>query len=218
MLNDIRLLPFFINEDLVLLPQDRQLRDEQTIADKVGAGQHGETASRTTASPDPTQPVNSTPLAATSNNTAAAPAPSPAKETKPAARPMVNPNLIFGKNQKELLVLVEDYNNPVMERNDGLLLKDILKAIGYTFDDVAIVNISHCREEVDWEAVNGIPFQTLFSFGISHPKIPVTSTLAPYELERSGERKFLLTDKLSVLRQDRSRKIALWNLLKKFFV
>lgn len=206
MLQDIKLLPFFINEDLILLPQDRQLKPRQ----KETTGARETTQLSEPAAPQLTtknqQPENAA--------TKAAAAPAGKKETSP----VVNPNLIFGKNAKQLLVLAEDYNNPVMERSDGLLLKDILKAIGYTFDDVAIVNISHCREEIDWEAVNNIPFKTLFSFGISHPKLPFTSTLAPYELEKSGERKFLLADKLSVLRQDRSRKIALWNLLKQFFV
>ncbi len=212
MLEDIKLLPYFINEDLVLLPQDRkpQATAQQGVATPPpGQEQAPEAAASTPASATgaPVKPASGAPQTTTKT-------PAPEKENKPA----VNPNLIFGKNQKELLVLVEDFNNPVMERADGLLLKDILKAIGYTFDDVAIVNISHCREDADWEAVNTIPFKTMFSFGITTPKLPFTSTLAPYELERSGEKRFLLTDKLAVLRQDRSRKIALWNLLKQFFV
>ena len=214
MLEDIKLLPYFINEDLVLLPQDRQfvptgMAKTEEITSKTAP------TKKTAPSPEATSAPATAPTKGGNEEPVQPAAPTAKKEEKKVA---VNPNLLFGKNLKELLVLVEDYNHPVMERADGLLLKDILKAMEYTFDDVAIVNISHCREAVDWEAVNAIPYQTLFSFGISHPKIPVTSTLAPYELERSGERKFLLADKLAVLRQDRSRKIALWGLLKKFFV
>lgn len=136
----------------------------------------------------------------------------------PPSSPAPSPDLIFGKNLKNMLILVQDPAHPVMERADGLLLKDILKAVGYTFEDVAIVNIAHCRQEQDWQAVNQLPYTHLFSFGVHHPKLPATTALEPYKLENSGDKKFLLTDSLAVLRAERGRKINLWNLLKQIFV
>lgn len=212
---DLSFLPFFLNEELYILPEDRPVNvPKQAISTGAAGAQATSTANATgkTTAPKSVPAIPDVKVPAEVKTTK--PADSPKKEEKPAA----NPHLIFGKNLKKLLILVEDHTNPVMERADGLLLKDILKAVDYSFDDVAIVNIAHCREEADWQAINEIPYQRLFSFGIKHPKVPATIALAPYELESSGDRKFLLTDKLSTLRSDRSRKIALWNLLKQVFV
>ena len=204
--NDLSFLPFFITEDLFILPQDRQ---------KIEKAAESSAPTQNTASSAPAKEVvkQASPQAA---SPAAKEAPSQAAKQEPSEKP--NPSLIFGKNLKNLLIFVEDPNHPVMERADGLFLKDVLKAVQYTFDDVAIVNIAHCRSEADWEAVNAIPFTHLFSFGVAHQKLPVTSSLAPYQLERSGERFFLKTEPLSVLRTERTHKITLWNLLKKMFV
>lgn len=207
MANDLSFLPFFITEDLFLLPEDRQ---EGGQADNTPALQEKMAPA---APAERTVKQSAAPAAATSPKPAAAPA-----EKQQEQQGKVNPKLVFGKNLKELLILVEDPAHPVMERADGLFLKDVLKAVQYTFDDVAIVNIAHCRSEADWEAINALPFTHFFSFGVSHPKVPATRTLAPYELERSGNRCFLKTDTLSVLRAERAHKISLWNLLKKMFV
>lgn len=212
---DLRFLPFFLTEDLIILPEDRPAPAPARTA--VAAKPQAETqaAPKATGTVKAVPPIPAVKTPSTAPTAKAAEAvPQEKQENKPAP----NPHLIFGKNLKKLLILVEDHNHPVMERADGLLLKDILKAVNYSFDDVAIVNIAHCREEVDWQTVNEIPYQRLFSFGIRHPKLPATLALAPYELETSGERKFLFTDKLELLRSDRSRKIALWNLLKQVFV
>lgn len=198
---DLSFLPFFLTEELYILPEDRPVKaPNQTTA---------------AAAPSPAKPVPAIPDV---KAPAVTQTPKPAEAAKKEEKPVANPHLIFGKNLKKLLILVEDHANPVMERADGLLLKDILKAVDYSFDDVAIVNIAHCREEADWQTINEIPYQRLFSFGIKHPKVPATIALAPYELESSGDRRYLLTDKLATLRSDRSRKIALWNLLKQVFV
>ena len=210
MFKDYALLPYFIHEELFLLPEDKPgLKKEpvqavESTKEPLEQATKAEKIQLTTALPtEKAKPAKEPETKA-----------APAEEVKPQA----NPNLIFGKNKKQLLILVEDHQNVVMERADGLLLKDILKALDFTFEDVAIVNICHCRQEVDWQTVKEIPFTTLFSFGITHPKLPFTQALAPYELEKSGDQKFLLADKLAVLRTNRSRKIALWNLLKQLFV
>ena len=207
MSNDLSFLPFFITEDLFILPQDRQ---------KIEKAAESSAPTQNTAPSAPAKEVvkQAPPQAASQ---APKEAPSQAAKQKPSEQ-QPNPSLIFGKNLKNLLIFVEDPNHPVMERADGLFLKDVLKAVQYTFDDVAIVNVAHCRSEADWEATKAISFTHLFSFGVAHPKLPVTGTLAPYQLERSGDRIFLKTEPLSVLRTERSHKITLWNLLKKMFV
>lgn len=207
MAKDLSFLPFFITEDLFILPEDR------TAAVPPQAPAASDAYAPASAKKGPPAPAAAPPAAKASAATTSESTQAGTEKEAP-----LNPQLVFGKNLKQLLVLVEDAAHPVMERADGLLLKDILKAVGFSFDDVAIVNIAHCKQEADWQTINEIPFSRFFSFGVSTPKVPVTTTLAPYELEVSGDRKFLLTDKLSVLRSDRSRKIALWNLLKQIFV
>ncbi len=220
--NDLSFLPFFITEDLFLLPEDRQKRVPAPNAPALK--QEGNKPAAQTAEARKTGSAGNSPV---SSSTAEGEAPAAAKKqaTAPAASQVekdaageLNPKLVFGKNLKKLLILVEDPAHPVMERADGLFLKDVLKAIQYTFDDVAIINIAHCRSEADWNAINAISFTHFFSFGVSHSKIPATQTLVPYRLESSGEKFFLKTDKLTVLRTERTHKITLWNLLKKMFV
>lgn len=205
MANDLSFIPFFITEDLFLLPEDRQQKG-------ILSSEQAQKQAPAPAAKEAVKQPSPLPTA-----TAVPKVPS-AAEKPPQPAEKANPSLVFGKNLKNLLILVEDPDNPVMERADGLFLKDVLKAVQYTFDDVAIVNIAHCRTEADWEAINAISFTHLFSFGVAHPELPATRTLAPYELERSGERFFLKTEKLAVLRTERAHKITLWNLLKKMFV
>ena len=195
--HDLSFLPYFITEDLFLLPEDRKAAAPVQQPSAAPKQENKEAEKKKTPAP-PAEKATTTP--------------EKVKATK------INPKLIFGENRKGLLILVEDPAHPVMERADGLFLKDVLKAIGYTFDDVAIVNICQCLSDADWEAVNSITFTHFFSFGVSRPELPATTTLAPYELESSRNRKFLMIDKLAVLRAERSRKIALWNLLKQMFV
>lgn len=211
MQHDLSFLPYFITEDLFLLAEDRQAVRKAVAQETEKAPL--KPADKATKQKEPQVPsaTPAVPLTAKAEVKASAEAESPSKGK-------INPKLIFGENRKGLLILVEDKDHPVMERADGLFLKDVLKAIGYSFDDVAIVNICQCLSEADWEAVNNISFTHLFSFGVSRSEVPATITLAPYELESSKNRKFLMVDKLTVLRAERSRKIALWNLLKPMFV
>lgn len=199
------LLPYFITEDLFLLPEDRQQSNGATGNTAANAA---DTAGATNAKKTPA-------ISASAPQQQADP---PTTRPADAAKEKGNPALIFGKNLKQLLILVEDPAHPVMERADGLFLKDVLKAIGYSFDDVAIVNIAHCQTGADWKTVNATPFTHLFSFGVSHPQLPATRTLAPYELEGNEGKQYLLIDKLSTLRTERTYKIRLWNLLKQMFV
>lgn len=220
MAKDLSFLPFFITEELFILPEDQPAA---ALASSVVA----EPIIPLAASPKdasfkkPTPSIPALPTTSTkpeASNPVANPASKPVVAASTAEKKTLNQQLIFGKNLKQLLVLVEDPAHPVMERNDGLLLKDILKAVGYSFDDVAIVNIAHCREEGDWQQICEIPCQRMFSFGVSHPNLPFSTGLSPYQLETKGEKKLLLTDTLAVLRSDRAQKITLWNLLKQIFV
>lgn len=190
------LLPYFIPEDLFLLQEDRKPLSTSAAAPET-RGTAGTSAT-------PSAPATTAPSSEAPSSSPTPPTPSP--------------ELIFGKNLKNMLVLVQDPAHRVMERADGLLLKDILKAVGYTFEDVAIVNIANCKQEQDWQTVNQLSYTHLFSFGVNHPKLPATTALEPYKLENSGDKKFLLTDSLAVLRAERGRKISLWNLLKQIFV
>ncbi len=135
--------------------------------------------------------------------------PQPSIVEEPKAKPL---NLIFkGGNAKGIVIIINDDTNEFLNDTDETLLLNILKAIGLSLEDVAIIN-QH-NSGVEWESQ--IEFTKAIVFGIL-PSIYglVTNN---YNLLPKGNKQWLFSDSLFSLGKDKALKGALWGKLQELF-
>lgn len=116
-----------------------------------------------------------------------------------------------GGNVKGIALIINDDINEFLNTRDETLLLNILKAIGLSIDDVAIIN-QH-TSGTDWESQ--VEFTKAIVFGI----LPSTYGLetANYKLLQQGDTQWLFSDSLFSLGKDKSLKGALWGKLQELF-
>ena len=132
--------------------------------------------------------------------------------------PAIPADLVFGKNGKGLLILVDAPGEKVMSKTEGKLLKDILQSINYSFEDVAILNVARCEHPHYFNCLQEINFKHLISFGVKTNAIIQLDALEPFTKRETDTKVFIMADKLSAIEGNRQAKMALWNLLKQYFV
>ena len=132
--------------------------------------------------------------------------------------PAIPADLVFGKNGKGLLILVDAPSEKVMSKTEGKLLKDILQSINYSFEDVAILNVARCEHPHYFNCLQEINFKHLISFGVKTNAIIQLDALEPFTKRETDTKVFIMADKLSAIEGNRQAKMALWNLLKQYFV
>ena len=145
----------------------------------------------------------------------------PPKEDSAAQQvelPSAPADLVFGKNGKGLLILVDAPGEKVMSKTEGKLLKDILQSINYSFEDVAILNVARCEHPHYFNCLQEINFKHLISFGVKTNAIIQLDALEPFTKRETDTKVFIMADKLSAIEGNRQAKMALWNLLKQYFV
>jgi DNA polymerase III psi subunit len=143
-------------------------------------------------------------------------------ETKAAEpEPQLSPvpgDLVFGKNGKGILILVDAPGHKVLDKPEGKLLKDILKSVNLEFDDVAILNIARCSEQHYWSCLDSVKYIKLVSFGVQPYQVPVLGKMDKFTALQEEGKTYILAEKLTAITADRAAKIKLWNLLKSHFV
>ncbi|MCG8310966.1 MAG: hypothetical protein MI975_26495 [Cytophagales bacterium] len=129
----------------------------------------------------------------------------------PAAEPP--PVTYFGNNEKGLLILVCDPTNDLLRPSElDLLMKIVERGLRFSRNDFALVNAFRFPVE---QICEEIEFQFLISFGAPLP--PIYDNQTRYSCHTSGEKKYLLSEELSVLADDDSKKRLLWKALKSMF-
>lgn len=153
----------------------------------------------------------------------APPAPTEVKEPSiPAAPVVAEPEVIYqtpvtfkhlGKNEKGILILVDDSQNPVSTPQGVELLRKLLLSVNLKNADFALVNYS-AYATANFEQLNAFfSCKLVLSFGIS----PATLGLAHqnlHQLNMLNEIKMIFTHNLHDLETDIPSKRTLWTTLK----
>lgn len=128
------------------------------------------------------------------------------------------PDLVFqGKNRKSVVILVDQPETEFVEPGQDLLLRNILTALNLDFNDVALVNLAHCRPKPGTEHLKKIGCQKLIGFGIGREGVTGLNIPGMNLLAAQSDIQYLFTHSLDELNQDKNKKMALWKNLKPMF-
>ena len=128
---------------------------------------------------------------------------------EPVAEPM---KFIYkGGNGKEIAIIINDDSNEFLNSTDETLLLNILKAIGLSLEDVAIIN-QHTNG-TDW--IEQLEYSKVIVFGI----LPGTYGLVTenYLIQENNEISWLFSDSLFSLGSNKELKGQLWGKLQELF-
>ena len=139
----------------------------------------------------------------------AAPVSMPAKEAViPAAFKYL------GKNQKNVLILVNDTQNEVSTEKGRELLRNIVKALQLTANDFALLNYTSCAQ-AQFAALSAFfSSKLVLSFGVSASQLgldekPQNTIIMQEQIQ------LVFSRELDLLADDQNEKKALWGSLKK---
>ncbi|NIG56969.1 hypothetical protein [Chitinophaga sp. Cy-1792] len=136
-------------------------------------------------------------------------------ESKSVAEPQKPlPNVKYlGENQKNVVLFIQNENEPYL--NDDLfnLLTNILNACKLGMQDVALVNIQSYPDLSFREWQQALNIKQAVVFGIAPAQLKIDD-LPSYQLFTIGGSTVLFSDHLSVIGSDKTMKARLWAGLK----
>lgn len=123
----------------------------------------------------------------------------------------------LGKNEKNILVLVNEENIPFIADNDLNFLVDILSACKLSMADIALVNFHHIRplnSKVLTAQFN--PTKNIL-FGVEPSALGLPLHFPHYQIQQYNNQTYLSGPSLKELAADKQLKQQLWDSLKKLF-
>jgi len=123
------------------------------------------------------------------------------------------PLQIKGQGQKGLLIVIDDQD----QKSNSQTLDGLVKAIKYDIDqDVTIVSAPKNPIEINTIASDD-KYQTVILLGLTPERVGFNLIAKPYFYYKMVNYSLLLTDSLTEMNNDKSKKMAFWkNLQDKF--
>ncbi|MET1057004.1 MAG: hypothetical protein ABWY16_16960 [Pedobacter sp.] len=137
-----------------------------------------------------------------------------------APMPVIAPasEIVFkylGKNQKNVLILVNDGENDVSSEGGRELLRNLVKAMQLTANDFALLNYfsySHVQFE---ELSRFFSSKLVLGFGVSPAQLGLPDQ-PQHSVGSHGNTQLVFTGRLDLLARDQDGKKKLWSSLKQF--
>lgn len=123
----------------------------------------------------------------------------------------------LGKNEKKVLILVDDPHHKVSDEEGTEFLRKILKAINYKTPDFALVNMAFYKDAKYTDLKASFDFHTLISFGVSYESLGLTPSASHYTSEHHGT-KVIVSSLLKDLINDKANKTILWKNFQQLFL
>ncbi|MFD0939250.1 hypothetical protein [Pedobacter boryungensis] len=131
------------------------------------------------------------------------------EEPKPALKKEFK---FLGKNQKGILILVNDNENKVSSEQGTELLRKLVKAIELTNSDFALVNYANYVGATFEDLKGFFNCQLVLSFGVGTQQLGL-ATQALNQLFTVGNTRLIFTSNLHDLNSDQPSKKILWTTL-----
>jgi DNA polymerase III psi subunit len=122
------------------------------------------------------------------------------------------PDFIPYNPKNQVLILVDNINQEEME-----LLGKILGAVQLQIDQVDLLDLSKVGDTSLKNILTQKSLRQLLTFGVSLFRIQLEIPLTPYQIREVQGVKFLYSDALGEIKDDVTRKKALWSAMKAFF-
>lgn len=142
---------------------------------------------------------------------AAVPVPVTAGVPAVPAEPVV-PTFASLQVAQELLILT---SQPSAE--DRALLENILKAVGLSLSDVALLDIAELKGADFRDVLLAQSVRYFITFGVPLKRLNLDILLVPYQIRPVEGVQFLYADSFSILHTDKAKKRALWISLQTLF-
>ncbi len=127
-------------------------------------------------------------------------------------------NLLFlGKNQKNILLIVQEEDAVYLPDNDLNFLVEILSACKLSLSDTALINVFKNKEANYTSLLEKFKPVTILFFGIEPAKLEFPLQFPHYQLQQYNYQTYLSAPSLSELSADINKKKQLWVCLKKLF-
>lgn len=153
----------------------------------------------------------------------------PTVSVKPIEQALVLPNIVeepkptlkktfdfkfLGKNERRILILVNDKQNDVSTEQGRELLRKLLLAINLAGRDFALVNYANYEDALFDDLNSFFNCQFLLSFGVTASQLGIKEQ-ALHQLVQYNATKLILTTNLHDLDSDQASKKTLWSSLQK---
>lgn len=120
----------------------------------------------------------------------------------------------LGKNQKNILILVNDAANKVSTEKGSELLRKIVKAIGLSANDFALVNYAQYPGATYQQLRTFFSSKLVFCFGVPASDLQLEQR-APNEINQMANEQLIMCANLDQLDDDQQSKKVLWGNLQK---
>jgi hypothetical protein len=120
----------------------------------------------------------------------------------------------LGKNQKNILILVNDADHKVSTETGSELLRNIVKAINLSANDFALVNYAEYPGASYTQLSSFFCGKLVFCFGVSASDLQMEE-LPLNEINNLADARVILCANLKQLAEDQQSKKVLWGNLKK---
>lgn len=139
--------------------------------------------------------------------------PEPVTKTSVAHEPDMEPVTLSykGGNNKGIVIIGSEESHEFFRDADEILLLNILKAIGLSISDVAIIN-QH-TSGANWQ--DQLEFTKVIAFGVDSSSYDLTTE--KYSIHIHQNIKWLFSDSLASLSEDKALKGKLWGKLQELF-
>jgi hypothetical protein len=123
----------------------------------------------------------------------------------------------LGKNQKQILIIVNDTEAIHLNDADTTLLTGILNACKLNFNDVALLNLAQQNELDLAELKDKFNPNVIITFGINLQSIGINDNYEYYSIGKLKTITFLNANSLHQVGKNVEEKKQLWNSLKSIF-
>lgn len=130
---------------------------------------------------------------------------------QPVAKPVLDFKYL-GKNQKQILILVNDAINEVSTEQGRELLRKLVKAIELTANDFALVNYANYGNAKFSDLKNFFSCKLLLSFGVTAQQLELAEQPL-HQLSATENIQLVFTNNLHDLDSDQASKKVLWGSL-----
>jgi hypothetical protein len=123
----------------------------------------------------------------------------------------------LGKNNKNILILVNEESLPFLTDDHLSFLTNILSACKLSLADIALVNVHSLPASGIPDVMDELKSQKIISFGIEPLNMGLPVQFPFFQVQRLDNRTYIYSPELAVIEKDKSQKQNLWTSLKTLF-
>ncbi len=125
--------------------------------------------------------------------------------------------LYLGKNEKNILLIVQDENAVFLPDNDLNFLIDILKACKFSLSDTALINF-HQNKEINYQSLlDKFHPEFILLFGIEPKELDFPLQFPHFQVQQYNNQTYFSAPSLNKFESDTDLKKLLWAGLQKLF-